>query len=637
MSRAQDIKRLNAVLAKALRGLKPPENLTVSEWADKKRRLSSESSAEVGPWRTSRTPYLKEPMDAFTDPKVRHIVIVSASQVGKSETINNMLGYIIDQDPSSILFIHPNIVDAKDYSKLRIAPMIRDCKSLREKVSDPKSRDSANTIMQKSYPGGILTLCGSTEAHALASKPIRYIFGDERDRWASSAGTEGDPWKLASARQITFYNAKSVEVSTPTVKGSSVIADAYMLGTQERWKTRCPHCGEYNEIVFENIRFSKIEIGEGEKKKSQATDIYYICPSCGGISSEAVMKKQPARWEADNPDAYGTNSTRSFWLSAWISPWASWASTINEYLEALGNPLKMQVVYNTRFGLLWENRGDIEDEDSVMARREEYPAELPNGVLLLTLGVDTQDDRFEYEVVGHGHFGETWSIMRGVILGRPDDDETWAELDLIIDRVFRFENGVGLPISTTFIDEGGHFTQEVRIHCLQRQGKKVFAIKGRGGSDIPYTSPPKKQKIVYRRRIVATCWVFEIGVDAGKEIIMDNLKVQTPGKRYCHFPKRDEYGKDYFKGPLSEHLVYKKDRKTNPWVWEKIAGHERNEPLDCRNYALAGAKALQPDYDALEQKLRNAVPNSTAGASVPKKTKQKPKTSKNKKIYNNEW
>ena len=637
MSRERDIKRLNAVLAKSLRGFKPPENLTVSEWADKKRRLSSESSAEVGPWRTSRTPYLKEPMDAFTDPKVRHIVIVSASQVGKSEAINNMLGYIIDQDPSSILFIHPNIVDAKDYSKLRIAPMIRDCKALREKVSDPKSRDSANTIMQKSYPGGILTLCGSTEAHALASKPIRYIFGDERDRWASSAGTEGDPWKLASARQITFYNAKSVEVSTPTVKGSSVIADAYMLGTQERWKTRCPHCGEYNEIVFESIRYTKIEIGEGEKKKCQATDIYYICPSCGGISTEAEMKKQPARWEADNPDAYGTNSTRSFWLSAWISPWASWASTINEFLEAIGNPLKMQVVYNTRFGLLWENRGDIEDEDSIMARREEYSAELPNGVLLLTLGVDTQDDRFEYEVVGHGHFGETWSIMRGVILGRPDDDEAWAELDLIIDRIFRFENGVGLPISTTFIDEGGHFTQEVRIHCLQRQGKKVFAIKGRGGSDIPYTSPPKKQKIVYRRRIVATCWVFEIGVDAGKEIIMDNLKVQTPGKRYCHFPKRDEYGKDYFKGLLSEHLVYKKDRKTNPWVWEKIVGHERNEPLDCRNYALAGAKALQPDYDALEQKLRNAVPNSTAGASVPKRAKQKPKSSKNKKIYNNEW
>lgn len=635
MSSERDIRRLNVVLSKSLAGLKPPEELTVSEWADKKRRLSSESSAEVGQWRTSRTPYLKEPMDAFTDPKVRHIVIVSASQVGKSETINNMLGYIIDQDPSSILFIHPTTIDAKDYSKLRIAPMIRDCKSLSSKVSDPKSRDSANTILQKTYPGGILTMCGSTEAHALASKPIRYIFGDERDRWATSAGAEGDPWKLASARQITFFNAKSVEVSTPTIKGSSVIADAYYLGTQERWKNRCPHCGKYNEIVFDDIRFDKIEVGEGEKKKYQATNIYYICPSCGSISTEAEIKKQPARWEAGNPDAYKANGTRSFWLSAWISPWASWASTINEYLEALGNPLKMQVVYNTRFGLLWENRGDIEDEDSVMARREEYPAELPDGVLLLTLGVDTQDDRFEYEVVGHGHFDETWSIMRGVIPGRPDVEETWAELDKIIDRIFKFENGVGLPIFATFIDEGGHFTQEVRLHCYQRQGKKVFAIKGRGGSDIPYTSPPKKQKIVYHGKVIASCWVFEIGVDAGKEIIMDNLKVQTPGKHYCHYPKRDEYGRDYFKGLLSEHLVYKKDRK-NPWVWEKIPGHERNEPFDCKNYANAAAKALQPDYDALERKLRNAKPNYEVSASVPKKKVQKPKSSRNKQIYN-DW
>ena len=213
-----DEERLNSAIAKSIAGFKPPEKLTVSEWADKKRRLSAESSAEVGQWRTSRTPYMKEVLDSFNDPKVKHIVVVASSQVGKSETINNMIGYIIDQDPGSILFIQPTTIDAKEYSKLRIAPMIRDTKCLKAKVADPKSRDSANTLLQKSYPGGILTMCGSTEAHALASKPIRYLFGDERDRWAASAGNEGDPWGLATARQITFYNAKSVEVSTPTIK-----------------------------------------------------------------------------------------------------------------------------------------------------------------------------------------------------------------------------------------------------------------------------------------------------------------------------------------------------------------------------------------------------------------------------------
>ncbi len=637
MTRAEE-SRLNAAISRAIAGFKPPEKLTVSEWADKKRRLSAESSAEVGAWRTSRTPYMKEVLDSFNDPKVKHIVVVASSQVGKSETINNMIGYIIDQDPGSILFIQPTTIDAKEYSKLRIAPMIRDTKCLKAKVADPKSRDSANTILQKTYPGGILTMCGSTEAHALASKPIRYLFGDERDRWAASAGNEGDPWGLATARQITFYNSKSVEVSTPTIKGASAIEKAYVDGTKERWKTKCPHCGEYSEITFENIRFEKEETIVGNDKTYAITDLYYICPACGCTSTESEIKKQPSKWVAENPAAYEQHGTRSFWLSSWVSPWASWTDTLLLYLKALGNSKRMQVVYNTRFGLLWEDRGELEDEESVMARREDYNVELPDGVLVLTCGVDTQDDRLEYEVVGHGHFGESWGIKKGIIMGRPDADETWASLDDVIDHVYRFENGVGLKTSITFVDEGGHFTQDVRMRCAERIGKKVFAIKGRGGEGVPYTAPPKKQKIVVRGRAIGQCWCYEIGVDAGKQLIMDNLRVQTPGKKYCHFPRRDDYGTAYFKGLLSERLVFKEGHK-NQWQWEKIPGHERNEALDCRNYANAAAKALSPDYDAIEHRLKHShAPEQKTVATahgVPQRVSQK-KTSTIRKHYD-EW
>ena len=162
-------------------------------------------------------------MQAFTDPKVHKIVMVAASQVGKSELELNIIGYIIDQDPGSILYVHPTIDDARKFSRLRVAPMIRDSKPLKAKVHDVKAKDSGNTILQKSFPGGMLTLTGSNSASALASTPARYIIGDERDRWATSAGTEGDPWALAEARQATFYNAKAVEVSTPTIKGASNI------------------------------------------------------------------------------------------------------------------------------------------------------------------------------------------------------------------------------------------------------------------------------------------------------------------------------------------------------------------------------------------------------------------------------
>lgn len=615
--------RLNAAISKPLAGMKPPENLTVTEWADKKRRLSLESSAEPGPWRTKRTPYLQEPMDAFTDPKVRRIVMASASQVGKSELENNIIGYIIDEDPGSILFIHPTTIDAKDYSKLRIAPMVRDTKSLKTKVADPKSRDSGNTILQKSFPGGILTMCGSTEAHSLASKPIRYIIGDERDRWATSAGTEGDPWELARARQITFYNSKAVEVSTPTIKNASAIEASYATGTMERWCVECPSCGDYHNIVFTDIRYEYEEKIVANKKTYTVTKIYYACPGCGCIASEIEMKRQPAKWIAENPEAY-ERGVRSFWLNAFVSPWASWESTILEYLQAIGNTRKLQVVYNTRFGELWEDRGDLEDEDSMMMRREEYEAELPEGVLVLTCGVDTQDDRLEFEVVGHGHFGETWGIKKGIIMGRPDNPEVWTQLDDVIDHIYCFKSGAGLRISMTFVDEGGHFTQDVRLQCRTRLSKKVFCIKGRGGDGIPFTAPPKKQKIVVKGKSLGTCWQYQLGVDAGKQLIMDNLKVQTPGQKYCHFPKRDDYGAAFFKGLLSERLVYKSEKK-NPWVWEKIPGHERNEALDCRNYAMAAFKALPADLDAIGRRLMAAKENKPVPAPEPKPVRRKNK------------
>lgn len=576
-------------------------------------------------------------LDSFTDPKVEHIVVVAASQVGKSEAINNMIGYCIDQNPGPILLVEPLVENAKSYSKERIAPMIRETKCLRKAVAPPKSRDSGNTVLQKAFMGGMLTLTGSTESQALCSRPIRYLFGDERDRWAASAGSEGDPWGLATARTRTFYNRKMVEVSTPTVKGASKIAESFETGTKERWKSCCPHCGEYSEIKFKHIHYDHKSIGTDEKDEKiyEIWNIFYSCPICGGVSTEHEIKKQPAKWVAEAPDAVKLHKTRSFWLTAWVSPWATWHDIILQFLQAGHDSAKLQVVYNTLFGELWENRSGMQSEDEIMARREEYDAELPSGVLTLTCGVDTQDDRLEYEVVGYGHFGEKWGVKKGVIMGRPDSDEVWERLDDVIYHKYTFADGVSLGISLTFMDEGGHFTQEVRSRCLERQYKNVFAIKGAknqsGSRSIPYTSPPRKQKIIINGRYIASAWVYEIGVDAGKQKIFDNLRVQTPGANFCHFPQRDDYGKEYFKSLMSETLVHDVKKK-NPWQWEKLPGHERNEALDCRNYANAAFKVLSPDLDAIEKRLINI---RSGKAPVKRKKPRKKATHKNNGF--NDW
>ena len=612
VERRERADRLNRTLRKSLKILKPPSGITVTEWAEKYRRLSSKSSAEAGLFRVSRTPYLKEIMDCFTDPKIDHIVVVAASQVGKSEFMNNCIGYIIDEDPGSILFVHPTKEDLEDYSTRRIDPMIQECKRLRKKVASPKGKDGKNTITNKEFPGGILTMCSSQTAHALASKPVRYLFGDERDRWAKSADGEGDPWSLATARQTTFYNSMAVECSTPTVKSHSPIESAYGQGTMERYCSRCPHCGGYHDIRFKDIRFEYTEQEIAGVQTVDVTDIWYCCPGCGAISTEREMKHAPARWVAEHPDAI-KNGCRSFWLNAFVSPWLGWHKIITEFLKARNDPEKLQTVFNTRFGELWENRGDMESEDNLLSRREDYgfdsegnPVEVPEGALVLTCGIDTQDNRLEYEVLGHGKNKETWGIQYGVIMGRPDSEETWAKLDEVLDRTWKYADGQGIRISVAFMDEGGHYTQIVREQCAKRSAKQIYAIKGLAGKDTPFFSPPKRMGIIDAdEKIKGYCWQYQIGVSSGKRQVMDNLKVQEPGKRgYCHFPDRDDYGPRYFRGLLSEREIYNEKKPKNPYEWVKLPGHERNEPLDIRVYNLCAIESLSCDFDALDRKLK---------------------------------
>lgn len=596
--------------ARAFANYKPPENLTLSEWAAKYRILARESSAEAGVWSNDRTPYLVEPMDAFTDSRVNQITIVAGSQSGKSEVELNAIGYIIDQDPGSILYAQPNLNDAKKFSRLRIAPMIRECPNLRRKVSDVK-KENGNTILQKSFPGGMLTMVGSNSASALASTPVRYVIGDELDRWALSAGTEGDPWSLAEARTTTFYNAKRIAVSTPTIKGFSKIESLYYEGTQERWQHKCPECGAWHAIGFNDIKFAFDPIKHKRKTDYVVKTVGWCCPSCGCLSDESKMRQQPARWHAENPEAI-QKGHRSFWINAFSTPWRSWHKITYLFLTSHKDPQKLKVFYNTILGEPFEDRGDLQDEDIMLSRREDYgtreggaPVELPKGVLVLTCGVDTQGDRLEYEVVGHGRFGETWGIKRGIILGDPNEPHVWSRLDDVIEHEYAFESGQTLRLSCTFVDSGGNKTQSVYRECGKRFHKKVFASKGRGGDGIPYTRKPNKVDIMAGGRAVGKAYLYILGVDAGKSMIMDNLKVQEAGPKYCHFPLGMSCGYDstYFSGLLSEKLSVETVKGKKRWAWVKLPGHARNEALDCRNYALAAFYALDPDLDAVERRI----------------------------------
>lgn len=603
-------------------GLKPLPKTSVSNWADNHRMLSSGISAEPGKWKTSRAPYQKDIMNAFTEPGIHRVVVKSSSQIGKSDMMNNVIGRFAHLDPCAIMMIQPTIDMAQDYSKTRIAPMIRDTKVLNNLFYDVKSRDANNTILSKVFPGGRLIMCGANSPAGLASRPIRILLADEVDRFPDSAGTEGDPVDLAAKRMTTFWNSCMGLFSTPTNEGTSRIDEEYLAGTQEEWQHKCPNCGEYHLLrhIDMTVDYKEIKTPSG-KKTVIVNDVKWRCPHCGFSFSEKEMKQTPQKYISRNADAL-KNGIRSFFVNGFTSPWMTWTRIMREWLEAKGDPEREKVIMNTVFGESYKQKGAFEDEQIFLRRRESYGAELPNGVLLLTAAIDTQDNRLEYEVVGWGKEEECWGIRKGIVLGAPNQARTWKEIDNILDKTYHFADGKGLKVVRTFIDSGGHYTSDVYNYCQKNFHKQRFAIKGRGGPGIP---------LIYKiaKANNAKAPLILLGVDDGKQQIMDRLSIDSPGPLYFHFPQDEGikelsnrgYDDLYFKGIISEHKkVYKRNGVLRE-VWETTK-NVRNEPLDLRNYNLACMKSLKPDWVKLEM-LVNGMSETEVKRAVAKPQKKK--------------
>ena len=603
-------------------GLKPLPKTSVSQWADNYRMLSSGISAEPGKWKTSRAPYQKDIMNAFTEPGIHRVVVKSSSQIGKSDMMNNVIGRFAHLDPCAIMMIQPTIDMAQDYSKTRIAPIIKDTKVLNNLFYDVKSRDANNTILSKVFPGGRLIMCGANSPAGLASRPIRILLADEVDRFPDSAGTEGDPVDLAAKRMTTFWNSCMGLFSTPTNEGSSRIDEEYLAGTQEEWQHKCPNCGEYHLLrhIDMTVDYKEIKTPSG-KKTVIVNDVKWRCPHCGFSFSEKEMKQTPQKYISRNADAL-KNGIRSFFVNGFTSPWMTWTRIMREWLEAKGDPEREKVIMNTVFGESYTQKGAFEDEQIFLRRRESYGAELPNGVLLLTAAIDTQDNRLEYEVVGWGKEEECWGIRKGIVLGAPNQARTWKEIDNILDKTYHFADGKGLKVVRTFIDSGGHYTSDVYNYCQKNFHKQRFAIKGRGGPGIP---------LIYKiaKANNAKAPLILLGVDDGKQQIMDRLSIDSPGPLYFHFPQDEGikelsnrgYDDLYFKGIISEHKkVYKRNGVLRE-IWETTK-NVRNEPLDLRNYNLACMKSLQPDWVKLEM-LVNGMSETEVKRAVAKPQKKK--------------
>jgi phage terminase large subunit GpA-like protein len=544
--------------------LSPPPKLTVSEWADRNRIVPS-YSAEPGPWRTDRTPYLREIMDALGDPTVERVCFMKCARIGGTEAGLNIIGYFIDQDPSPVMIVQPTVDDAKDFSKEQLAPSIESTPCLSAKVREPRAKDSGNTIVSKAFAGGAIFLVGANSPRGFRRRTVRVLDLEEIDGYPASAGTEGDQIKLAIRRTATFAHRRKIYMnSTPTLKGDSKIAEEYEASDQRRFQVPCPHCDTPQVLIWKHLRWE-----EGKPETAA-----YACESCGTMIQEHEKYAMLAAgvWVPTYPE----RRERGYHINALYSPWVSWTELVREWLEAQGNVLKLQVFINTALGEVWEERGPL-DSNALLGRREDYGAACPMEVRALTAGVDVQDDRIEVTVWGWGAGEEVWRLSHQIIAGDPDQGDVWRQLDDIRAHAWPRADGTALRLWSTGVDCGAH-AEAVYRYCKARYQQRVYAVRGASKPGEPVA--PRKAS----RNNKYGCPIFYVGTDAAKDVWYARLRRTEPGAGYVHFDLETEA--DYLEQLTSERRVRHEIGGRITRRYEVVTGR-RNEALDCAVYALA--------------------------------------------------
>lgn len=588
----------------------PPPNLTVSQWADRERQLSPEASSEPGRWDTARAEYQRGIMDAVSDPLIPTVVVMTSSQVGKTEILLNLIGFHIDKDPAPILIVQPTLEMAQAFSKDRVAPLVRDTPTLAGRIAPVRARDSGNTTLHKSFPGGHLTIVGANSPSGLASRPIRIVLADEVDRYDESAGTEGDPVNLAVKRTTTFWNRKIVLVSTPGIKGLSRIERAFEGSDRRRFHVPCPDCGHGQHLKWSQVHWSKAE--EDGSARHRPETAHYACEECGSLWNDvqrwsAVRK---GRWIAEGE----FTGIAGFHLNELYSPWRKLAETVGDFLAAKDAPELLKTWTNTALGESWEDEAERVDAGSLITRGEPYDEDsLPHQIRLITAGVDVQGDRLECSRWGWGDGEESWLVEHKIILGDPAQQEVWDDLDDWLQTDCRDENGATIKTRAACVDMGGHHTQQVLKFCRDRRGRRVYAIKGMPGARPIWTPKASKSK-------VGKLSFYGVGVDVAKDTLYGRLQIARPrlesgafkeiGLPGCvHLPMT--MTASYVAQLVSEVVVVRKvkGRPVRDWV---LPSGARNEALDCAVYALAARESFGKRLPGGIRVLRSESPVACA-------------------------
>ena len=585
---------------RAAQMLRPPPELLPSEWAERNVRISL-GNAIPGPIRFDNAPYQREPLDMTSNPRCTRVSLMWGAQVGKTMLALCAQAFRIGQDPTSQIMMQPSQGDLLTWLETKFNPMVEANPSLKAVLHEGGRGEGVNNQRMKSYPGGFIMFSWSGSAKTMRGRSAPFIVCDETDGYDRTS--EGHPVGLLWQRAATFGDQRLLmEISTPTIKGVSWIESAYDQGDRRHFHVACPDCAERQPLKWSNVLWSKD--AEGEHLPETAG---YACAACGSIwnDGQRIAAIRGGVWVAARP----FRGHASYHLSELYSCFRPLRDIVQSFLDKRAAN-DMQTFINVSLAETWEEAGAQADASGLMTRAEEYAAPVPQGAAILTAGIDMQEDRLEVEVVGWGLGEESWSIEYHVLWGDPMAGEVWAALDDLLAQTWRHESGAHLGIVSACLDTGGRsgYTQAAYEYARSKIGRRVFAIKGMGGWGRPIVSAPSRKKSGRRGRAID---LFILGVDDAKLILQRRLGIEMPGPGFMHFPADRE--PEWFHQLTAERLVTRYIKGFPVREWNNT--RDRNEALDCRVYAHAALKILNPNIARSVARLVSLEP--AGGAPAP--------------------
>lgn len=591
------------VLAQAIaRSIAPRKSIRVSEWAAKNRVLTVAESQEPGEWRNERNPPLVEPMDCMSARSpVREVVCMFPIQYGKTMIASNAVGYTITEDPCPIMVCLPGEVPMMKWVQQKLNPMLENSPAIQRALASTKSRDAANTRTYKEFAGdGQLYIEHAGSPSRLKLSSIRKMIVDELDEFAANLTSQDDPVALLDGRTSAFPSTyKRLYISTPTIAGASRIEEKWEQSDQRRYHVPCPECGHFQPLEWKGLQYTP-----------DLSECWYMCSECSAVIEEYHKPAMLAggRWVPENPASEIRGYTiNCLYYQLGLGP--RWLALAKDWRGAQNDPAKLKTFINDRLAEPWGDKKTRKlREDGLTDQVELYRLRTaPAGVLAITAGVDTQDDRLAVQLLGWGRGMVCWVLDYVELAGDPAEPEVWAKLADLLNRPIEHAGGGLLTVEATAIDAAGHRTDHVYHFVRQKRVRRPMAIFGAKPATAPVLSKPRLVDVNYKGQLDKRgVRIYQVGTVRIKDVLFQRLGADADRDAEGRMVHLSEDLDDFYLGGLISEVY---DPKKNRYV--KARGGGRNEPLDTWVYAYAAAhhhdvrlhRHTKLDWDTREARL----------------------------------